>query len=86
MKQRSFGLRDLLVSVGVIALGMPETPTAKAAASFLSHFIHRSRDLEPLLSVMNAQGEFLVHHTLRFIGDFFRYFNFLLLSLACSSS
>ncbi|CAG0894556.1 unnamed protein product [Darwinula stevensoni] len=54
--------------LGVIALGMPETPTAKAAASFLSHFIHRSRDLEPLLSVMNAQGEFLVHHTLRFIG------------------
>lgn len=57
-----------LFRCGIAAISLPETPTVKAASSFLVAYINQSRDNEFMANIVNENGKSLVEQTLRCIG------------------
>ncbi|XP_046679331.1 importin-13 [Homalodisca vitripennis] len=57
-----------LLTFAITVLGLPELPTVKAAAMFLTNVIGQSREQPSLLAAVQATGEQMVHRILRSIG------------------
>lgn len=67
LKKFQFKL-NFFTFLATVSIGMAENCTVKAAVSFLSSFIAQSREMEPLQTVVNAQGEELVRKIFACIG------------------
>lgn len=68
LKKFQFILTFFFNFLATVSIGMAENCTVKAAVSFLSSFIAQSREMEPLQTVVNAQGEELVRKIFACIG------------------
>ncbi|KFM72622.1 Importin-13, partial [Stegodyphus mimosarum] len=58
----------VLFQFALAALNLPEKPTVKAAAGFLTNFVIHSREVPKMLNVVNSQGETMVMQVLKVIG------------------